>query len=77
MLYEFLEKLPQVMNPGGRIAILTFHSGEARLVKKSFKELKRAGEYEEVCQDVIRPSVKECQINPRSKCTKMRWAIKS
>lgn len=77
VLYEFLEKLPQVMNPGGRIAILTFHSGEDRLVKKSFKELKRAGEYEEVCQDVIRPSVKECQINPRSKCTKMRWAIKS
>lgn len=75
VLYEFLEKLPDVMAPGGRIAILTFHSGEDRLVKKSFKELKRLGVYSDVARDVIRPSAEECVRNPRSKSTKMRWAV--
>ena len=75
VLYEFLEKLPEVMAPGGRIAILTFHSGEDRLVKKSFKELKRLGIYSDVARDVIRPSAEECVRNPRSKSTKMRWAV--
>lgn len=77
VLYSFLEKLPGVLKPGGRAAILTFHSGEDRLVKKSFKELARQGVYSEVSSDVIRPSAEECRINPRSKSTKMRWAIKS
>ncbi len=76
VLYEFLEKLPGILNPGGRVAILTFHSGEDRLVKKSFKELLKEGVYSEVSNDVIRPSAEECRINPRSKSTKMRWAIK-
>ncbi|MBR5951678.1 MAG: 16S rRNA (cytosine(1402)-N(4))-methyltransferase RsmH [Pseudobutyrivibrio sp.] len=75
VLYSFLEKLPGVLKPGGRAAILTFHSGEDRLVKKSFKELARQGVYSEVSSDVIRPSAEECRINPRSKSTKMRWAI--
>ena len=43
VLYEFLDKLPGVLKPGGRAAILTFHSGEDRIVKKSFKEMYRAG----------------------------------
>jgi 16S rRNA (cytosine1402-N4)-methyltransferase len=76
VLYSFLEKLPTVLKPGGRAAILTFHSGEDRLVKKSFKELKKAGIYRDVSSDVIRPSAEEQRINPRSKSTKMRWAIK-
>ncbi|MCR4779308.1 MAG: 16S rRNA (cytosine(1402)-N(4))-methyltransferase RsmH [Lachnospiraceae bacterium] len=77
VLYSFLEKLPTVLNPGGRAAILTFHSGEDRLVKKSFKELKKAGIYSDVSEDVIRPSEEECRNNGRAKSTKMRWAIKS
>ena len=77
VLYKFLEKLPGILNPGGRVAILTFHSGEDRLVKKSFKELCKARVYSEVASDVIRPSAEECRLNPRSKSTKMRWAIKS
>lgn len=75
VLYELLEKIPQVMNPGGRIAILTFHSGEDRLVKKSFKELAKAGVYSEYSKDVVRPSAQECIDNPRAKSTKMRWAV--
>ena len=77
VLYAFLEKLPGILKPGARVAILTFHSGEDRLVKKSFKELQKNGVYSEVSSDVIRPSSEECRINPRSKSTKMRWAIKS
>lgn len=76
VLYDFLEKLPDALAPGGRVAILTFHSGEDRLVKKSFKELKRLGIYSDVARDVIRPSAEECRMNPRAKSTKMRWAIK-
>lgn len=76
VLYDFLKKLPDVLEPGGRVAILTFHSGEDRLVKKSFKSLKNAGVYSEVARDVIRPSAEECRVNPRAKSTKMRWAVK-
>ena len=77
VLYEFLDKLPTVLKPGGRAAILTFHSGEDRLVKKAFKQGLREGIYAEVSQDVIRPSAQECYQNPRAKSTKMRWAIRS
>lgn len=77
VLYSFLEKLPQVLAPNGRVAILTFHSGEDRLVKRSFKELEKAGVYQKVNKDVIRPSAEECARNPRSKSTKMRWAIRA
>ncbi len=77
VLYELLEKLPDVLNPGGRAVILTFHSGEDRLVKKSFKQLCREGIYSEVSRDVIRPSKEECIRNPRAKSTKMRWAVRA
>lgn len=77
VLYAFLEKLPGILKPGGRAAILTFHSGEDRLVKKAFKDMKKEGIYADVASDVIRPSQEECNRNPRAKSTKMRWAIKA
>lgn len=77
VLYSFLDKLPGILKPGGRVAILTFHSGEDRLVKQSFKQGKKEGIYSEILEDVIRPSAKECQRNPRAKSTKLRWAIRS
>lgn len=77
VLYEFLEKLPDVLAPGGRAAILTFHSGEDRLVKRSFKELHRAGVYSDVARDVIRPTPEECVKNRRARSTKMRWAVRA
>lgn len=76
VLYEFLNKLPAILAPGARVAILTFHSGEDRLVKKSFKELKKAGIYSEISKDVIRPSAQECNRNPRARSTKLRWAVR-
>ncbi len=74
-LHEFMDKLPTVMKSGGRIAILTFHSGEDRIVKKAFKEGLKKGIYREVARDVIRPTAEECLSNPRSKSTKMRYAV--
>ena len=75
VLYQFLEKLPAVMKSGGRIAILTFHSGEDRLVKKAFKQYYNDGIFSEIARDVIRPSAEECFRNPRARSTKLRWAI--
>lgn len=76
-LYAFLEKLPQVLKSGGRAAILTFHSGEDRLVKKAFKQYFREGVYAEIAGEVIRPSAEECFRNPRARSTKLRWAIRA
>lgn len=77
VLESFLEKLPDVLAPGGRVAILTFHSGEDRLVKKSFKRFLKEGLYQEISEDVVRPSAQECNMNGRAKCTKMRWAVRA
>ncbi len=77
VLYEFLEKLPSVVNSGGRIAILTFHSGEDRIVKKAFKQFKREGIYSEICDDPVRPSKEECFRNSRAHSTKLRWAVRA
>lgn len=77
VLESFLEALPDVLAPGGRIAILTFHSGEDRLVKKAFKRFKKAGIFSEIAEDVVRPSAQECAANGRAKCTKMRWAVRA
>lgn len=76
-LYEFLEKLPDVLAPGGRAAILAFHSGEDRLVKKSFKRFQKEGLYSEIAPEAIRPSAEECARNSRAKSTKMRWAVRA
>lgn len=76
-LYSFLEKLPGVLASGGRAAVLTFHSGEDRLVKKAFQQFYREGIYREISTEVIRPSAEECGRNPRAKSTKMRWAIRA
>ncbi len=76
-LYEFLEKLPAAMAEGGRVAILSFHSGEDRLVKKSFQHFYREGIYREIAPEAIRPSAAECNSNSRARCAKLRWAIKS
>ena len=76
VLEAFLEALPDVMAPGGRVAILTFHSGEDRLVKKAFKRYYKAGVFSDISQDVIRPTPEECRANGRARFTKLRWAVK-
>lgn len=73
----FLKYLPQCLKPGGRAAILTFHSGEDRRVKKAFQAGEREGVYSAVAREVIRPSAEETRSNPRSSSAKLRWAIRA
>ena len=77
VLYEFMEKLPDALRPGGRVAILTFHSGEDKLVKRALKEGFRDGIYNAYSKDVVRPSAQECAQNARAHSTKMRWAVRA
>jgi 16S rRNA (cytosine1402-N4)-methyltransferase len=72
-----LRYLPSCLKPGGRVAILTFHSGEDRRVKKSLEAGSRDGLYSEIAREVIRPSADERHANPRSSSAKLRWAVKS
>jgi 16S rRNA (cytosine1402-N4)-methyltransferase len=76
-LDTLLRHLPACLNPGGRVAILTFHSGEDRRVKKSFEAGLRDGFYAEIAQEIIRPTAEERRDNPRSSPAKLRWARKT
>lgn len=76
VLYYFLEKIPSSLKKGGKVAILSFHSGEDRLVKKSFQHYLREGIYSEIVKGPIRPSSEEINSNPRARSAKLRWAIK-
>jgi 16S rRNA (cytosine1402-N4)-methyltransferase len=73
-LDTFLKHLPNCLNPGGRVVILTFHSGEDRRVKKTLQAAYRGGLFSAFSDDVIRPSAAECGANPRATSTKLRWA---
>ena len=76
-LETFLRNLPSCLNPGGRVAILTFHSGEDRRVKKAFETALREGVYAGIAREVIRPAPNEIRSNPRSSPAKLRWAIRT
>jgi 16S rRNA (cytosine1402-N4)-methyltransferase len=76
-LDTFLRTLPDQLNPGGRVAVLTFHSGEDRRVKKSFAAGLRDGVFAQCAADVIRASAAERHANPRSVSAKLRWARKA
>jgi 16S rRNA (cytosine1402-N4)-methyltransferase len=76
-LDTFLRNLPLCLKPGGRVAILTFHSGEDRRVKKSFANGKQTGLYSEISEEVVRPTRDEQNSNPRSAPAKLRWAKRS
>ena len=73
-LDTMLRHLPQCMNPGGRVAIVSFHSGEDRRVKKAFQAGLRDGLYAAIADDVVRPTPEECRANPRASAAKLRWA---
>lgn len=75
-LENFLRVLPGCLNPGGRVAILTFHSGEDRRVKKAFAAGSSAGLFSQVSDEVIRAGSEELRANPRSSSAKLRWAVR-
>jgi len=74
-LRAFLLKAPQCLRPGGRIGIISFHSGEDRLVKHAFRDGYRAGIYESTAREVVVPGGREIRENPRSASAKFRWAV--
>jgi 16S rRNA (cytosine1402-N4)-methyltransferase len=76
-LEAFLRALPAVLAPGGRVAVLAFHSGEDRRVKRAFAEGWRAGDYGEMAREVVRPSSDEVRANPRASSAKLRWAVRA
>lgn len=76
VLDQMLLKLPACLKPGGRVAILSFHSGEDRRVKKCFQAGKRNGAFSSVASDPIRASHDEQRSNPRSSSAKLRWAVR-
>lgn len=76
-LDTLLHMLPYCLNPGGRVAILTFHSGEDRRVKNAFQEGLERGVYTDIARTVIRASAEERHANPRSSSAKLRWAVKA
>jgi 16S rRNA (cytosine1402-N4)-methyltransferase len=77
VLDSLLRTLPLCLAPGGRVAILTFHSGEDRRVKKAFQAGHRAGVYSAVAADVIRSTTEELRANRRAQAAKLRWAVRA
>ena len=76
-LAAFLRDLPFCLAPGGRVAILTFHSGEDRLVKKAFRAGLDDGRYARVADEVVHATPEERSRNPRSSSAKLRWAVRA
>ena len=76
-LEALLRALPQCLAPGGRVAMLTFHSGEDRRVKKAFQAGYRAGIYSAVADEVVRSGMEETRANRRAASAKLRWGVRA
>jgi 16S rRNA (cytosine1402-N4)-methyltransferase len=76
-LDALLRSLPQCLAPGGRVVMLTFHSGEDRRVKKAFQAGYRGGVYSDVADEVIRSTKEETFANRRAAAAKLRWAVRA
>ena len=74
---ELLRVAPYCLRPGGRIGVISFHSGEDRLVKHAFAEGYKQGVYDAIAESAITPKIKEVMQNPRSSSAKFRWAKKT
>ena len=75
-LEQFLRNMPVCLKPQGRVAILTFHSGEDNRVMRFFEAGLEAGVYALIGRDPIKATREECYDNPRAKSAILRWAIK-
>lgn len=77
VLDGWLRGLPDCLSSGGRVAVLTFHSGEDRRVKKAFQAGLAEGRYSAISEEIIRASFNEQHDNPRASSAKLRWAVKA
>ncbi len=77
VLDALLRALPSCLTPGGRVAVLSFHSGEDRRVKQAFARGRRNGVYAAVAGAVVRASAEDVRANPRAASAKLRWAVRS
>jgi len=73
-LQHLLRMLPHVLKPGGKAVLISFHSGEDRLIKSAFKEGQHKGIYSRIADEPLRPDGEERFVNPRSRSAKLRWA---
>ena len=73
-LRELMRQAPLLLTPGGKVAILSFHSGEDRIVKVAFRDGLRAGVYDEIADEPIRCGYDERLTNPRARSARLRWA---
>ena len=76
-LRQMLRAAPWCLRPGGRIVVLTFHSGEERIVRQAFAEGLAAGQYASASNEPVRPSRQELRDNPRSQPARLHWARKA
>ncbi len=74
-LERLLAHIPELLVPGGRAVIITFHSLEDRLVKRSFKAHHHAGRLAAIAKKVVQADAAELAVNRRSAPAKLRWAI--
>ena len=73
-LGQFLSRTPATLNSGGRLVVLSYHSGEDRMVKHAFQEGERHGTLRVLTRHVIQPNEREVSANPRSRSAKLRCA---
>ncbi len=77
VLDRFIESLPSCLKAGGRVAILTFHSGEDRRIESAFQKFATEGIFSSISLEAQKPSPEEQRSNPRSSSAKLRWGIRS
>jgi 16S rRNA (cytosine1402-N4)-methyltransferase len=73
-LDRLLAVLPSSLAPGGTAAMISFHSGEDRRVKVSFRAGFERGDYSQISPGPITATEAEQRLNPRSRSAKLRWA---
>jgi len=73
-LETFLDKIVELLRPGGRVAIVSFHSGEDRIVKRRFRKAARDGQVRLPFRKPMRPTPEEVEANPRARSARLRVA---
>ena len=72
VLEKALEYSIGILVPGGRLAVISFHSGEDRIIKNKFREFEKSGHGKILTRKPIVPAREEIKINPRARSAKLR-----